>query len=109
MTDLGSEPEGQLNEGYRQTRQSDTGPIQVKFVQSASRPHGRRSDELRIPRTVDVADCPPQPLPCAFILVMVVSEPVPKGLSSWRGRDSELGVEAYSERPDVDASYPSPA
>lgn len=36
-------------------------------------------------------------------------EPVSKGLSSWRGRDSELGVEAYSERPDVDASYPPPA
>ena len=35
--------------------------------------------------------------------------PVSKGLSSWRGRDSELGVEAYSERPDVDASYPPPA
>lgn len=35
-------------------------------------------------------------------LELCLSEAVPKGLSSWRG--CELGVEAYSERPDVDAS-----
>jgi hypothetical protein len=36
-------------------------------------------------------------------------ERAPKGLSSMGGRDSELGVEACSEKSDVDASYPPPA